>query len=129
MIRALDYVNVMTYDLAAVKTSVSQHHSPLNLSITNVEHYVSKGVPKEKVLMGVPFYGHSYKLADKSKHGEGAPVVGDRDAVKVDAIYKTICDLVKKKGWHKEHGYKEQDPIAYFGDQWISYDDPYSLNE
>lgn len=116
----------MTYAFAWSGSDVTLHNSPYNGSIVNVEYYLKKGVPKDKILMGVGFYGHSYKLADKSKHGEGAPVVqGDQN----NPSYKDICNLIKHKGWHKDHGDGQHDPIAYHEDEWIGYDDPYSIEE
>ncbi|CAG2102749.1 unnamed protein product [Medioppia subpectinata] len=120
---ALDYVNVMTYDLAHVTDGHTGHHSKFSVCVADVEDYVRKGVPKDKVLMGQPFYGHTYHLADRNKHGVGAPITGDGH---VDGNYKSVCKLVKSQGWTKEQSDAGHDPIAYKDLEWVGYDDPYA---
>ena len=62
----LDYVNVMTYDMGAAPNG---HNSPLYRSARfahrscdeSVEEHLKKGVPLNRQVMGVPFYGKSKK--------------------------------------------------------------------
>lgn len=57
----VDFVNIMTYDMA----SVPGHHAPLfeselfngNSCEKSVNAHIEQGVPAEKICMGVPFYG------------------------------------------------------------------------
>jgi len=62
----LDYVNVMTYDMGAAPNG---HNSPLHKSAKfnhrswdqSVDAHVNGGVPKERMVMGIPFYGKAEK--------------------------------------------------------------------
>lgn len=62
----LDYVNVMTYDMGAAPNG---HNSPLHKSAKfnhrswdeSVDAHEKGGVPRDRMVMGVPFYGKAEK--------------------------------------------------------------------
>lgn len=68
--RYLDYVNIMTYDLYHGNDRVTGHHSPLgqskkgnqsrNSSISAVDGHIRAGVPVQKIVLGIPFYGRGW---------------------------------------------------------------------
>ena len=61
IMKYVDFVNVMAYDLA----SAPKHHSPLHSSETmgrksaesSVKAHLDAGVPASKLVLGIPFYG------------------------------------------------------------------------
>lgn len=68
----LDFINLMAYDFSGHWVGVSGHQSqlytpsePHNASAANsgdkaVNYMVSKGVPKHKIILGIPAYGRSF---------------------------------------------------------------------
>ena len=82
--KQLDLVNLMTYDFSGPWTSLSGHQSQLyspsrpynddaKISCdSTVRYFLSKGVPSQKILLGVPAYGRSFLGAK----GVGSPYNG-----------------------------------------------------
>jgi hypothetical protein len=52
---ALDFINLMTYDMG--KGQGYPYHSTLEESIVAMDLWANAGIPKAKILMGIPFYG------------------------------------------------------------------------
>ena len=58
----IDFVNIMTYDIA----NTPKHHAPLFRSDmtddltceTSIARHVERGIPIEKLVLGIPFFGH-----------------------------------------------------------------------
>ncbi len=65
IIPLLDFVNVMMYDVAKPPSHhASLYRSSLSGPVTLVESidaHISSGIPKEKLVMGIPFYGRGDK--------------------------------------------------------------------
>lgn len=130
----------MTYDLHGSWDGYADHHAPLfkrshdsypYLTVDAAMNYWhQKGAPKEKLVMGVPFYGRTYVLKDakNSKPGEGA--VSEPEGFQGEFTeengfisYFEICVLEKQGGW-----VKQQDDSGNFflvnGNKWVGYDTP-----
>lgn len=62
-----DFVNVMAYDATGPWAPNSPGpHSSLKFAEENVAYWVSRGLPKSKLVLGVPFYGHGFGSAHRS---------------------------------------------------------------
>ncbi|RZB84937.1 Glyco hydro 18 domain containing protein [Asbolus verrucosus] len=82
----VDLINLMTYDFHIAGGGITGENSPLywggadspwqkefeNCNST-VVNWVDRGADPTKLTIGVPFYGHTFQLADPSNHGLGAP--------------------------------------------------------
>ncbi|KAI9170819.1 Chitinase 1 [Paramyrothecium foliicola] len=54
--KAVDFVNVMTYDLLNRRDNYTAHHASLVGSALAIDKYISLGFPPEKLVLGFPFY-------------------------------------------------------------------------
>lgn len=77
----LDYVNLMTYDFCTVGDT-SRYHANLYPSEDyskepsvhrSVSEFLKAGVPAEKLVMGVPFYGRGWIMQSDANHGINMP--------------------------------------------------------
>ncbi|KAG0423538.1 hypothetical protein HPB47_000686 [Ixodes persulcatus] len=88
--RNVDFVNLMTYDLHIFKwyTPLTGHNSPLfsrsdelgyfaTLNVqSSTELWTSMGMPKSKIMVGIPTYGLSWVLLNAQSAGVGSVAVG-----------------------------------------------------
>jgi GH18 family chitinase len=58
---ALDFFNIMTYDLMNRRDNVTKHHTGINLSLDAINAYLENGVPAEKANLGFAFYVKWFK--------------------------------------------------------------------
>ncbi|WP_396615129.1 glycoside hydrolase family 18 protein [Lysobacter soli] len=80
----LDFVNLMTYDMGTAFSTVSTFNAPLRevpqdplppeLRRANnvegaVDFYLQHGVPADKLVLGVPFYGRGFRVKSADNHG------------------------------------------------------------
>ncbi|WP_051304523.1 glycoside hydrolase family 18 protein [Chitinilyticum litopenaei] len=77
----LNWINIMTYDFSGGWSSVTGHTA--NLMGTKkdsgsvdgaVKDYLEAGVPANKIVVGVPFYGYGWEVAKTDNNGMYQPV-------------------------------------------------------
>nr|XP_027218101.1 probable chitinase 10 isoform X3 [Penaeus vannamei] len=141
--RYLDFINVMTYDFHGAWERETGHVSPLTFrdgdryasqnTDYSMKHWVERGADPSKLVMGIPFYGQTFTLANPLQNGLRAPVSKNGDAGPVTRqrgmmAYFEICKIVRTPGWSKVVDAKGAiGPFAHKGDQWYSYEDPDSV--
>ena len=83
--RYLNYVNLMTYDYAHDSLGMAVHHANLyaskayhtaNSADKAVADFIAAGVPANKLVMGLAFYGHSHWVANATHNGLGMKTNG-----------------------------------------------------
>ena len=123
IMKYVDFVNVMAYDLA----SAPKHHSPLYSSETmgrksaesSVKAHLDAGVPASKLVLGIPFYGRgsdpygalTYYRSIKVPEGYTeqwdseacAPYIADREG-KLVLGYEDPRSIALKCGYIKQNG-------------------------
>ncbi|KAG7477732.1 hypothetical protein MATL_G00072740 [Megalops atlanticus] len=132
----LDFINVMTFDFHGSWDSVTGHNSPLyggaqdegDFIYANADYAMKywrdQGAPVEKLLMGFPTYGRSFRLASAEK-GPGAPARGSASPGPYTQemglwSYYEICTFLKGTTvqWIEE----QKVPYAVKGDEWVGFD-------
>ncbi|CAH1799438.1 unnamed protein product, partial [Owenia fusiformis] len=136
----LDFINLMTYDLAGQwdgKTGIhgALHGGPGDTTGLNqewsVNRYIELGAPRDKLVLGIPMYGRSFKLTTQST-AIGAPtatwgaLVGPYTAEGGFLSYYEVCAKIKA-GWTYVYDAQREDPCAYSGSNWVGYSDKYSV--
>ncbi len=62
-LETFDFINVMAYDLYSANNSTPMQTASIEAATAEVDKWVTeRGVPREKVVYGVPFYGFSWTL-------------------------------------------------------------------
>jgi chitinase len=56
----LDFINMMAYDLAIAPQDPAGPHSPMSWAQDNFNLWRNKGMPANKLVLGVPFYGYAW---------------------------------------------------------------------
>jgi chitinase len=84
LLETMDWVNVMTYDYAGQWTEYAGHHSPLFASPRQTDgprstertmrYLVEKrGLPANRLAVGIPLYGRGFNVAEPYASTKGAP--------------------------------------------------------
>jgi len=137
----LDFVNLMTYDMGTAFSSVSTFNAPLR-EVANdplppelrrannvegaVDFYLQHGVPADKLVLGVPFYGRGFRVRSAANDGlyqsySGPYAAGDWR----DIQSKLLADPKWTQHWHDV----AQTPYLFNadGNVFVSYEDAKSI--
>ena len=85
------------------------------------------GAPREKLVLGIPFYGKSFKLrfvsdAKIGSSSTGAGQAGPYSQKEGIMGYNEICVMLSKGKWNTHFDEEQQTPYMVKGDQWIGYE-------
>lgn len=96
-----------------------------------IQLLMRQGADPRKIIIGVPFYGQSFTLTEKSARlvGEGIPAHGPGkpgEYTKQPGMlaYYEVCDRIKNRGWRKgREASQKSGPFAMLNDQWVGFED------
>ncbi|XP_046144789.1 chitinase-3-like protein 2 isoform X2 [Osmia bicornis bicornis] len=141
MAKYVDFVNLMSYDYHFYvwyypitdlnaplypRLAESGYLSTLNVNFST-QYWLSKGMPREKLIIGIPTYGHSYRLDNPLNRGLLAPANGFGKLGKMGFVsYYTVCQFLHD-GAKSVFDDESKVPYAYKDREWISYDDVTSV--
>ncbi|XP_075167829.1 chitinase 8 [Haematobia irritans] len=147
MMKYLDFVNVMAYDLHgpwdpvvginaplyAGRSDTTERSRQLNFDAI-VKYWINQGARRDKLVMGVPLYGRSFTLEDPNNHEVGAPHIGrgmaGQYSVEPGVIgYNELCEKFQSEQskWHIEWENDQKVPYAYSDRNWVGFENEQSI--
>ncbi len=134
--RFVDTVNLMSYDLyEPTDDRIAGHHAPLYTNPADpklisadaaVLAFHAAGVPFQKFLLGIPFYGHAWSQVADRNNGLYQPGKGS----KMDANYFSIVPMLAPSSGYVRHwdGISSVPSLYNPATQvFVSYEDPQSI--
>lgn len=131
----IDFVNIMTYDIHGSWDKYTDFNAPLytnNDSLNQVKFSVNEGIrtwinrgfPKEKIVMGISFYGKQYNNVSQWNGGlyqwyNGSSTIGYGDIV---------SKYLNKQGTNRYFHCVSLVPWIYNGTSFITYEDQESIS-
>ncbi|EDW75279.2 uncharacterized protein Dwil_GK20091 [Drosophila willistoni] len=140
----IDYVNLMSYDFHfyAKDTPFTGLNAPLyarlneqsimaTFNINYTAHWwLKNGLEPQKLVVGLPTYGHSFTLINPLNTQIGAPASGYGECGELGfTTLSETCECSKNYKRNKISGYDYSTCSPYLTDlqEWISYEDPESI--
>ncbi len=123
----VDQVGLMTYDFTGPWVKRTGFVSALSGDVGSgtvtrtVEAYKAAGVPAQKLMVGVPFYGYGWRKVLEDNNGlfqEGEPIRGDRP-------FREIEGMISDSTVYRDK--ESQAPWLFDGDAFWTYEDAVSV--
>lgn len=127
----LDFINIMAYDFYTAGDEKTGHHANLfpngakgRSAQTTVEEHTEFGVPAEKIVLGVPFYGRMWKGVDPKENG-----LFQSGKFEMGLPYHQVFALSKNSSFSRFWDEKAGAPYLFSLEDstWITYEDPESI--
>ncbi len=141
LVSAVDWLNVMTYDMNTIFSPLSGFNAPLDADPRDpapaaqrardnlagaVRFYESQGVPPGKIMLGIAFYGRGFAGVSPRNDGLYSKYTGGFP----ETAWKTVsAQFLKSPEWVRHWSATAQAPWLYNASRKIffTYDDPRSL--
>ncbi|KAH9416601.1 Cht9p [Dermatophagoides pteronyssinus] len=141
----LDLINVMCYDYHGSWETRTGHHSPLygrpnnpddfQLNVNfSINYWISKGAPRNKLVLGMGTYGRAFTLRKAENHDVGSPApqkgqAGPYTREGGSLGYNEICEMKMKLGDRMKSQWDSyyMAPYSYWDRQWVGYDNVKSI--
>jgi len=134
LLETMDWVNVMTYDMAGEWTDYAGHHSPLFASAKqpgsprstelSMKYLIERRVPANRLALGIPLYGKGFSVSEPYTSTKNK-AQGRRPG----GQYSRLVQLQKEQGWIRQWDDETKNPWLVAPDRSavIGYDDPESV--
>ncbi|KAI3880422.1 hypothetical protein MKX03_027248 [Papaver bracteatum] len=131
---SLDFVNLMCYDYRGDwDTSKTGAHALLydpssQISTSaGIQAWIQAGLPANKLVMGLPMYGKTWKLKDPNVNGIGAAAVGVGPGAGI-LIYSDVVNFNGVSGTRVVYDTQTVSMYSYRGTDWVGYDNPTTID-
>ncbi|MDO8967174.1 glycoside hydrolase family 18 protein [Algoriphagus sp.] len=127
----LDFINIMAYDFYTAGDAITGHHANLfpngakgRSAQTTVEEHLEFGVPAEKLVLGVPFYGRMWKGVDPTDNG-----LFKKGKFEMGLPYHQVFALSRNSTYSRFWDSKASAPYLFslLDSAWVTFEDPESL--
>lgn len=138
----VDFINVMSYDYHFYTTTTPftginaplyatpneiGYFSTLNINYS-ANYWNLNGMEKQKIIIGLPTYGHTYSLMNVDNNKIKAPAAGYGKLGNGGfADFRSICWFLEKNKITPEFDDATKSPFATKSTEWISFDDVQSI--
>ncbi|KAJ0749602.1 putative chitinase [Helianthus annuus] len=130
----LDWINAMCYDyhgswdLTATGTLAALFDPHSNVSTSyGLQSWIKAKIHPEKLVMGLPLYGRTWKLKDPTLYGIGAPAIDVGPGIEGSMPYIEVQEF---NAQNNANVVFDDATISYYsvaGSSWIGYDDVRSV--
>lgn len=133
MAKSLDWVNVMSYDyngawsnLTGPNSALFDPRSKVN-TVNGIKSWIRAGMPSEKMVMGLPLYGRTWRLQDPSGiNGFGSIAVGPGLGDGASS-FAEVDRRVEESGATVVYDVDTISLYATVGSSWISFDNAFTI--
>ncbi len=135
LMETMDWINVMTYDMAGEWTDYAGHHSPLfssskqpgkpRATALSMKYLLERGLPADRLAVGIPLYGKGFAVSEPYASTKD---IGNRPLPR-GGNYANLVVLRKEQGWTRHWDDETKTPwlIAPDHSAIIGYDDEESV--
>ncbi|XP_027070848.1 receptor-like serine/threonine-protein kinase SD1-7 [Coffea arabica] len=129
--RNMDWVHVLAYDFytpvanpehtgpsAALYDPASNQNTDFGMN-----SWISGGLPANKIVLALPFFGYAWTLRDPKDNAVGAPANGSAVATEGDMTYKAIRDYIQRYNAVSVYNTTYVMKYCSVGSTWIGFDD------
>lgn len=131
MRRNLDWVHVLAFDFHTPTSNPKRTgpsapiYDPASNQSTDfgLNSWINGGLPANKIVLGLPFYGYAWTLRDPKDNAIGAPANGSAMSTDGAMTYKEIRDYIQQYNAVSSYNSTYATKYCSFGSTWIGFDD------
>ncbi|KAI7732105.1 hypothetical protein M8C21_012505 [Ambrosia artemisiifolia] len=130
----LDWINAMCYDYHgswtpdATGAPAALYDPNGDLSTSNgLQSWISAGIQRQKLVMGMPLFGRTWKLKNPSVNGIGAPAAGIGPGNEGAMRYSEVQEFNAQNNTKVVYDMQTVSYYSYAETSWIGYDDVNSV--